>query len=155
MSDRDADQEQTDAIRELENEFGVLVHRYRQVIGELANRVSEGMLPGAYKVFTTIVRHEPVTASALAEELMADKGQISRTVRELEDLRLIHRTPDPADRRSWLLSATPEGLARLEAARAGYGGVMAATLTGWEVSDIRHLTRLLHALSEGGASQGS
>ena len=76
------------------------------------------MLPGAYKVFTTIVRRESVTLSALAEALMADKGQISRTVRELEELGLISRTPDPADGRSSLLSPTPEGLERLAAARA-------------------------------------
>ena len=40
---------------------------------------------------------------------MADKGQISRTVRELEGLGLIARTPDPEDGRSSLLSPTPEG----------------------------------------------
>ena len=55
---------------------------------------------------------------------MADKGQICRTVRELEGLGLITRTPDPEDGRSSLLSP---------------------------IDDILTLTRLLHALTTGDA----
>ena len=100
-------------------------------------------------MFTTIVRRESVTLSALADSLMADKGQISRTVRELEELGLITRTPDPADGRSSLLSPTPEGLERLAAARAPQESVLLNTLEEWSVDEIRDLTRLLHALTAG------
>ena len=82
----DTREARTEAVRALEAEFGELVNRFRRIITENAHRVSPGLLPGAYKVFTTIVRREPVTTSALAEILTADKGQISRTVRELEEL---------------------------------------------------------------------
>jgi DNA-binding MarR family transcriptional regulator len=139
----------TDAVRALESEFGELISRMRRVLADNAQRVSPGMLPGAYKVFTTIVRRESITLSNLAESLMADKGQISRTVRELEELGLITRTPDPADGRSSLLSPTPEGLARLAAARAPQESVLLNTLEGWSVEQIRDLTRLLHALTAG------
>ena len=139
----------TEAVRALEAEFGELINRFRRIITENANRVSPGMLPGAYKVFTTIVRRESITLSALAESLMADKGQISRTVRELEDLGLIARTPDPEDGRSSLLSPTAEGLTRLEAARAPQESALINTLAEWPVSDINNLTRLLHALTVG------
>jgi DNA-binding MarR family transcriptional regulator len=80
---------------------------------------------------------------------MADKGQISRTVRELEDLGLIARTPDPEDGRSSLLSPTAEGLTRLEAARAPQESALINTLAEWPLSDINNLTRLLHALTVG------
>jgi len=139
----------TDAVRALEAEFGELISRMRRVLADNAQRVSPGMLPGAYKVFTTIVRRESVTLSNLADSLMADKGQISRTVRELEELRLITRTPDPADGRSSLLSPTPEGLERLAAARAPQESVLLNTLEEWSVDEIRDLTRLLHALTAG------
>jgi DNA-binding MarR family transcriptional regulator len=139
----------TDAVRALEAVFGELISRMRRVLADNAQRVSPGMLPGAYKVFTTIVRRESVTLSALAESLMADKGQISRTVRELEDLGLISRTPDPEDGRSSLLSPTPEGLERLAAARAPQESVLLNTLEAWSVDEIRDLTRLLHALTAG------
>ncbi|WP_314507754.1 MarR family transcriptional regulator [uncultured Microbacterium sp.] len=139
----------TDAVRALESEFGELISRMRRVLADNAQRVSPGMLPGAYKVFTTIVRRESVTLSSLAESLMADKGQISRTVRELEELGLVTRTPDPADGRSSLLSPTASGLERLAAARAPQESVLLDTLEGWSVEQISDLTRLLHALTAG------
>lgn len=135
------------AVRELESEFGTLIRRHRQAISEHAQKLSPGMLPGTYKIFTIIVRREPVTASALAEELIADKAFISRAVRELEELGLIRREPDPTDRRSALLFVTDEGRARLDAALDG-SGVMARTLEHWQVTDIRELSRLLRALIE-------
>lgn len=145
----DTREARTEAVRALEAEFGELVNRFRRIITENAHRVSPGLLPGAYKVFTTIVRREPVTTSALAEILTADKGQISRTVRELEELGLVRRTPDPADGRSSLLSPTTLGLERLAAARAPQEGVLVDALQEWPIEDIGNLTRLLHALTSG------
>lgn len=147
MGANETDEARTEAVRALEAEFGELFGRVRRLMLEIADRVSPGMLPGAYKVFTTIVRRPGVTASELAEALMADKGQMSRTVRELEQLGLVERTPDTADRRSHLLSPTPEGLARLAAARTPRAHTLAAALEQWPIDDIRNLTRLLHALS--------
>ena len=55
----------TAAVRELESEFGELITRFQRVISEIANRVSPGLLPGAYKVFTTIARRDGVTLSTV------------------------------------------------------------------------------------------
>ncbi len=153
MMSEDTREARTVAVRALEAEFGELINRFRRIITENANRVSPGMLPGAYKVFTTIVRRERVTLSALAEALMSDKGQISRTVRELEQLGLIERTPDPDDGRSSLLSPTTEGLERLAAARAPQESTLVDALEEWSLDDIRNLTRLLHALTAGEAPE--
>jgi DNA-binding MarR family transcriptional regulator len=139
----------TDAVRALEAEFAELIGHVRRLLAENAERMHPGMLPGAYKTFTTIVRLESVTLSALAESLLADKGQVSRTVRELEQLGFVTRTPDPADGRSSLLSATPLGLERLAFVRRPQQNTLSAALEGWSVRDIRELTRLLHALSRG------
>lgn len=134
------------AVAALESEFSELVMRFRHMIAENAQRVSPGMLPAAYKVFTTIARCERVTVSTLAERMMADKGQISRTVRELEELGLVERSPDPADGRSSLLSVTPMGAERLASARVPQEGILVQTLDQWSLHDIENLTRLLHAL---------
>ncbi|MFB9646938.1 MarR family winged helix-turn-helix transcriptional regulator [Microbacterium terregens] len=139
----------TEAVRALEAEFGELLTRIRRLIAENAERVSPGMLPGAYKVFTTIVRRESITLSCLAESLTADKGQVSRTVRELEELGLITRTPDPDDGRSSLLSPTPDGIRRLAVAREPHDNALLDTLQEWSVQDIRTLARLLHSLTTG------
>lgn len=137
----------TEAVRALEAEFAALITQVRRIVSENAERVSPGMLPAAYKVFTSIVRLERVTQSALAEALVADKGQISRTVKELEDLGLVGREPDPTDRRSSILFPTPYGLERLAAARAPQESSLLDALQEWSVDDIRTLTRLLHALT--------
>ncbi|MDE0546094.1 MarR family transcriptional regulator [Microbacterium sp. C7(2022)] len=149
MTDDDTRQARTDAVRALEGEFSALITHFRRLISENATRVSPGMLPGVYKVFTTIVRRENVTLSGLADELIADKGQVSRAVRELESLGLIARTPDPDDGRSSILSPTPLGLERLAAARAPQEGALLNALDDWSVDDIRNLSRMLRALGTG------
>lgn len=141
--------ERTAAVRALELEFSELFTHVRRVIAENAERLSPGLLPGAYKTFTTIVRQGRVTLSGLAETLHADKGQVSRTVRELEELRLVERTPDPADGRSSLLSATAEGLERLKTVRTPGTSPLLSALNEWRLDDVRELTRLLHALANG------
>ena len=151
MSVDDTLEARTEAVRALEAEFGDLINRIRKILADNADRLSPGMLPGAYKVFTTIVRRESVTLSALAEALIADKGQISRTVRDLEELGLVTRTPDPSDGRSSLISPTPEGLARLEVARGPQEHTLLERLDAWSIDEIHSLTRLLHALSTGEA----
>lgn len=138
-----------DAVRALEAEFGELITRTRRVMMENANRVSPGMLPGAYKILSTIERCEQVTASTLAERMLIDKSQVSRTVRELEDLGFVERTPDPNDRRSALLRLTPLAVERLAAAREPQEGLLLRTLESWSLDDIDSLTRLLHALATG------
>jgi DNA-binding MarR family transcriptional regulator len=54
--------------------------------------------------------NEPVyTQSALAKAIRADKTRIIGVLDELQQRGLIHREPDPADRRAHLVSLTPAG----------------------------------------------
>ncbi|MFT4215122.1 MAG: MarR family transcriptional regulator [Microbacterium sp.] len=136
-------------VRELEAEFGELVTRFRRIAAENAERVSPGLMPGAYKVFSTIARRKTVTLSALAEVLIMDKGQLSRAVRELETRGLVTREPDPADGRSSLLSPTEFGVERLEDAHAPRQSLVLSAVENWPLEDLEALTRLLRALSDG------
>ncbi len=142
-------EEHADAVRALEGELSRLLHRVRRIIAESAERVSPGMLPGTFRVFTTIAREEGMTLSGLAETLMADKGQMSRTVRELEELGFVARTPDPEDGRSSIITATPLGRDRLTTARTPQRDELRGLLASWPLDDVRTLNRLLHALTEG------
>lgn len=145
----DTPEARAEAVRALEAEFAELITHFRRVITENANRVSPGLLPGAYKIFTTIARCDRVTVSMLAERMLMDKGQVSRMVRELEELSLIERSADPSDGRSHLLQLTPLGAERLAAARFPQEGLLLQTLAEWSLADIGNLTRLLHALGSG------
>ncbi|MBA8815407.1 DNA-binding MarR family transcriptional regulator [Microbacterium halimionae] len=149
MTTDPATDSRSQAVRVLEAEMGELIVRFRTVIREAAERFSPGMHPGAYKMFTMIARRGPLTSSALSERSGIDKGLLSRTVRQLEDLGFIERTPDPDDGRSSLLSATAEGRARLEATRGTRSSHLAESLDTWSVENIQKLAVLLHALSTG------
>ncbi|MFK4788558.1 MarR family winged helix-turn-helix transcriptional regulator [Microbacterium sp. ZW T5_56] len=139
----------TAAMRALESEFSGLIARMRHLYIEYANRVSPGMLPGTYKVFSIIARRGPITASAVGETLMMDKAQISRITRELSELGLLERTPDPKDGRASLLSASEEGQRRIRAAMDSGDNHLVRSLEDWDIADISRLTVLLHALGEG------
>lgn len=137
------------AIDALERSFSELIAVFRQFIVAAADRAHPGMLPGTYKVLSTIHRLGPITLSALAERSSADKGMLSRTVSELEGLGFVERTADPSDKRSRLIAVTPLGAERMEAARAPHQGRLAEVLEDWSVRDIEHVTTLLHALANG------
>lgn len=138
-----------EAVSALEAQFDELGSRFRRLMAENAQLLSPDLQPGAYKIFTTIVRHGEVTASALCEELVLDKGQLSRLVRDLEEMGLVTRQPDPRDRRSALLSPSESGLARLEAVRARNGSPLSSAVAGWRTEDVITLAGLLSALSQG------
>lgn len=67
-------QARTDAVRALEAQFGELINRMRRHLNENAQRVSPGMLPGAYKTLRhrgwltqinhglTVDRSQPLTS---------------------------------------------------------------------------------------------
>lgn len=145
----DGDRERVEAVHALEGSFAELMTAFRQYIASAAEAVSPGLLPAAFKTLSMIGRIGPVTLSTLVEKLAVDKGFLSRMISELEDLGLVTRTADPADRRSRLIAVTDEGARRLEVARAPHEGRLFTVLEEWSIDDIRHLTTLLHALASG------
>lgn len=145
-----APDETREAVRRLEGAFSELMTEFRRVYVQAAESVSPGMLPGTYKVLSTISRCGSVNVSSLAERMAADKGQVSRSVTELEELGLVERTTDAADGRIKQIAVTPEGEVRLAAARLPYEGRLHEVIKDWPVETIDRLTELLHALATGG-----
>ncbi|PZQ89124.1 MAG: MarR family transcriptional regulator [Leifsonia xyli] len=138
-----------DAVRGLEGAFGELMGEFRRIYVQAAESVSPGMLPGTFKVLSTIQRAGSITASGIAERLVADKGQVSRSVSELEDLGLVERTADASDGRIKLIALTAEGAARIANARLPYEGRLNEVLKDWPLDAIDQLATLLHALASG------
>ncbi|MEV8239741.1 MarR family transcriptional regulator [Microbacterium testaceum] len=141
--------ERREAVQALESSFSELMTVFRRFVSEAAERVSPGMLPATFKALSVVSRFGPLTLSALAERLAADKGFLSRSISELEDLGLVSRTPDPNDGRSRLISVTERGHERLADARAPHESRLYEAMADWSVVDIRHLSTLLHALAVG------
>ncbi|MBN9139259.1 MAG: MarR family transcriptional regulator [Micrococcales bacterium] len=137
------------AVRGLEGAFSELMGEFRRFYAQAAASVSPGMLPATFKVLSLIQRAGSVTVSGLAERMAADKGQVSRSVTELEDLGLVERVADETDGRIKLISMTAEGQRRLEHARQPYEGRLTDVLADWPLESIERLTGLLHALARG------
>jgi DNA-binding MarR family transcriptional regulator len=143
------DPARVDATRALEGAFSELMAEWRRIYAAAAELASPGLLPGSFKILTVIERTGAITLSALAERVSADKGLVSRSVSELEELGLVSRTADPSDGRVRLIAVTEHGATRLAAARAPYEGRLAETLQQWPLETIGQLTELLSALARG------
>lgn len=139
------------AVRGLEGAFGELMGELRRMYAQAADSVSPGMLPGTFKILSLIQRTGSMTVSGIAERLVADKGQVSRAVTELEALGLVARAADPADGRIKLLTVTAEGERRLATARMPSEGRLTEVLAEWPLESIDQLTTLLQALTHGRA----
>lgn len=142
-TDRDA------ALRGLEETFGTLLRMFRYHIAELAEATSPGLLPGTYKVLTSIEAQGPLSVSSLAEHLEIDKGQASRAVSELEVLGFIDRTEEPEDRRVRIIAISDLATERLASARVSVREQAWSHLREWPVDSIEHLSSLLQSLTSG------
>src|SRR6266700_4940076 len=99
-----------------------LAHRLRPAVARTARRMRQAaggeLSPSQSAALTTIDCHGPLTPSELAARERIQRPTATRVLARLEEAGLVGRTPDPADRRSALVSATPAGSAVLVELRA-------------------------------------
>ncbi|MGI5219806.1 MarR family winged helix-turn-helix transcriptional regulator [Nocardia sp. CA-290969] len=70
---------------------------------------SYGLSMWAYSVLVALSRGPARGQGVLAQEIGADKTRIIAVLDDLQERGLLHRTPDPSDRRARLLELTTEG----------------------------------------------
>ena len=70
---------------------------------------ANGLTMWAYAVLLALGGHPARSQAALAAQIGADKTRLIPILDDLQQRGLIERHPDPADRRSHLLSVTPAG----------------------------------------------
>jgi DNA-binding MarR family transcriptional regulator len=139
-----------------------LAHRLRPAIVRLSRRMrqeaGEELSPSQNAALTTIDCHGPLTPSEVAARERIQRPTATRILSRLEEAGLIARTPDPADRRSSLLAATPAGSALLAERRARRDAWMATRLDTLSPEDLATLDRaagiLERLLDEGDGSPG-
>lgn len=73
-----------------------------------------GLRGTQYTVLLYLSRQQPTTVNALAEALVMDRTTVGHAVKPLERENLVAIEVDPADRRSRLISLTPQGAARVQ-----------------------------------------
>ena len=127
------------AVRTLEHEIGLLLRRIRRGIAERALQVHPELNPTSYTLLATLSDFGPRRAADLAELFAMDKGTVSRVVRQLLELGLIERSPDPEDGRASILSVTAEAERRLAHMYELRREMLAQRLADWGPDDIEHL----------------
>ena len=83
-----------------------------------------GLGPGSVSALATVVRSGPVRLGDLAGREGVSPPTLTRSVTTLEGCGYVRRSPDPADRRASLVSATPQARELI----AGIGGARVRTL---------------------------
>ena len=86
--------------------------------------------PTLTSALATVDRHGPLTPSELAARERVQRPTATRLVARLEGLGVLQRAADPLDRRSSLLSVTPEGHALMEELRGRKTAYLAHRLEG-------------------------
>lgn len=132
-----------DRLAELEAEVGVMMRRARRVIAERAQGVHED-LPGiSYLMLGYIRDHGPVRASAVGAAFHVDKAAVSRHLKQMLELGLLDKRPDPDDGRATLLTTTAEAEVRMRAITAERRRWLDERLDEWTDDDLAALVDLL------------
>jgi DNA-binding MarR family transcriptional regulator len=117
----------------------------------LRQQAGGGLSPSLTAALATIERHGPLTPSELAARERVRRPTATRVVARLAEAGLVLRTADPADGRSSLVAATPEGRALLERMRTEKDAYLArrlATLPPADRATLARAAELLEGLLE-------
>ncbi|WP_405090665.1 MarR family transcriptional regulator [Micromonospora sp. NBC_01392] len=146
MSDDDNAKEVT--LGRIETEVALLMRlgeATRRGTGTMEHRLLDR---AAYVILRHLDDAGPQNVSALAARLNLDGSTVTRQVSALQRDGLIARTPDPADGRGTVITATPAGLQRMAAVRAARTRLYGEMLSAWSDDDRDTLAELLHRLNE-------
>ena len=122
-----------------------LASRLRIALARSARRLRQesgtGLSPSLTAALATVERHGPLTPSELAARERVQRPTITRVVCRLEELGLVTRAVDPADRRSALITVTRAGRELLAAARTRKDAFLSERLQALDAQDRATLER--------------
>src|SRR3954451_19898265 len=130
----------------------------RLVVARTARRLRQeagaDLSPSMISALASIDRHGPVTPSELAAHERVQRPTITRVLARLEELELIERASDPADRRSSLISASAEGRTLLRRQRSRKDQYLVLRLETLDADDVATLERARHPRARPRSSSG-
>jgi DNA-binding MarR family transcriptional regulator len=113
---------------------------------DLGRLLPQDCSPASAILLALLQQYGEMRMSRLAELLAIDMSVTSRHVAYAAERGWLDRHPDPADKRSRLLSLSPRGEALLEDVSARYTEALATCLSDWSAADVAQLTGLLARL---------
>jgi DNA-binding MarR family transcriptional regulator len=122
-----------------------LAGRLRLLIARTARRLRQeagtDLSPSQSSALATVDRHGPLTPSEVAALERVQRPTATRILARLEEAGLVERAADPGDRRSSLITATPEGRALLRHQRTRKNAYLAERLDALGEEDLATLER--------------
>jgi len=139
-----------------ETDLGELAARLRLAITRTARRLRQeagtDLSPSQTAALATIDSNGPLTPSELASLERVQRPTATRIVARLEDEGLVARAADPADGRSFIVSATAQGRALIRKLRTRKNAYLARRLRRLDVEEVATLARaaeILERLQDG------
>lgn len=127
----------------IERELTTLVRRIRRSTEQAARRIHPDVSSAGYLLLAQLADSGPGRVGDLAEAFLVDISTASRHIAALRRLGLATTVADPADRRAQVVSATPEGLARLTEIRQQRRDRVRSALDDWPAADLTTFAALL------------
>src|SRR4051794_23191973 len=117
----------------------------RVVVARTARRLRQeagtDLSPSQTSALAAVERHGPLTPSEVAVFERIQRPTATRVLARLEEAGLVSRAADPGDRRSSLVSVTPEGRALLERLRPRKDAFLARRLDALDAEELAVLGR--------------
>ena len=117
----------------------------RVVVARTARRLRQeagtDLSPSQTSALAAVDRHGPLTPSELAACERIQRPTATRVLARLEEAGWVTRAADPQDRRSSLVSITPEGRALLEKLRTRKDAFLAQRLDKLDAEELATLER--------------
>ena len=101
---------------------------------------------GIVSALATIQSEGPLRPGDLSRIEVVTKPTMTRILTELEQRGFIEREADPRDGRAFMVTATPEGIAAVERARADRTGIVAELIAELADQDVDAIAAALDAL---------
>ena len=144
------------AATALQTDLGELAARLRLAITRTARRLRQeagtDLSPSQTAALSTIDSSGPLTPSELAALERVQRPTATRIVARLEEEGLVERAADPADGRSFIVSATSEGRALIRKLRTRKNAYLARRLRDLDTEEVATLARaaaILERLQDG------
>ena len=113
-----------------------------------------GLRPRHFAILTALAEGGAMSQHALGERLGIDRTTMVSAVDDLQRLELASRTPDPGDRRAYLVALTPRGRTTLVRATGQVASAEAALLAPLTPAERDQLHDLLVRLMQKGQPEG-
>lgn len=144
----------TDGYSRVEYELAVLLRRAHANSGHLSRDAHPDLQVIAYALLARLHDLGSARAADLSDYFGIDKGALSRQLKLLQELQLIVRETDAADRRSQRLSLTARGRQRLTQARRARRRLIRQELSEWTAGDVEAFGYLLARFNSAAEDDG-